>query len=185
MFDMFTPGDYIKMLSLACLYICTRGKLSREKTFVNFVVLWVYIHESFLCKIWEHGVLWYSKSEQSTTKVSLVFPAMWYAQDGLTDICKVLLSIINCTDLISIYSSYIPPIDHKSWHRTHFGQHQASCISCIDQEMVRLSLCTKCSQITGFICTVDYHHLKVSVSSNIAAVLSLVAKQTSDLCNSA
>ena len=33
MFDMFTPGDYIKMLSLACLYICTRGKLSREKTF--------------------------------------------------------------------------------------------------------------------------------------------------------
>ena len=81
---------------------------------MNFVVLWVYIYKSFLCKIWEHGVLWYSKSEQSATKVSLVFPAMQYAQDGLTDICKVLLSIINCTDLISIYSSYIPPIEHKA-----------------------------------------------------------------------
>ena len=43
MFDMFTPGDYIKMLSLACLYIilCTRGKLSREKAFMNFAVLWI------------------------------------------------------------------------------------------------------------------------------------------------
>ena len=63
-----------------------------------------------------------------------------------------------------------PIAQNKFWHRTHFGQHQASCISCVDQEMVRLSLCTKCSQITGFICTVDYHHLKVSVSSNTAAV---------------
>ena len=119
MFDMFTPGDYIKMLSLACLYVYMhKGKLSREKTFVNFVVLRVFtIHESFLYEIWKRGVLWYNKSEQSA-KVYLVFPAVWYAQDGLTDICKVLLSIINYTDLISIYTSYIfkvlPPIDHKA-----------------------------------------------------------------------
>ena len=57
---------------------------------------------------------WRPLVQQSATKVSLVFPAMQYAQDGLTDICKVLLSIINCTDLISIYSSYIPPIEHKA-----------------------------------------------------------------------
>ena len=40
-------------------------KLLSEKTFTNFAVLWLAIRESFLRKIWERGVLWHSKSEQS------------------------------------------------------------------------------------------------------------------------
>ena len=46
------------------LHILYSGKHLREKTFVNFVVLW-----KFLCKIWERGVLWRSKSEQSAKVV--------------------------------------------------------------------------------------------------------------------
>ena len=45
-------------------------KLLREKTFINFAVLWLF--ESFLCKIWGHGVLWHGKSKQSA-KVFLIF----------------------------------------------------------------------------------------------------------------
>ena len=38
------------------------GKLSREKTFAVFVA----IRESFLCEIWGCGILWCTKSKQST-----------------------------------------------------------------------------------------------------------------------
>ena len=41
------------------------GKLSREKTFVNFTVLWLYV-KLFCAKFEGCGILWCSKSEQST-----------------------------------------------------------------------------------------------------------------------
>lgn len=92
-----------------------KGKTFKGESFCEFrCFVGIYSRKSSLQNLgaWRSLV---QQNEQSTTKVSLVFPAMWYAQDGQTDICKVLLSIINCTDLISIYSSYIPPIDHKAW----------------------------------------------------------------------
>ena len=37
MFDMFTPGDYIKMLSLACLYVYMhKGKTFEGENFCEF-----------------------------------------------------------------------------------------------------------------------------------------------------
>ena len=43
------------MVSSIYVHVPHSGKLSREKTFANFTVLWLYICESFLCKIWGHG----------------------------------------------------------------------------------------------------------------------------------
>ena len=50
-------------------YIPYSGKLSREKTFANFVVLWLFL--KIFSEIWERSILWHSKSEQSAKVFSL------------------------------------------------------------------------------------------------------------------
>ena len=47
------------------LKIPYRGKLSREKTFTNFTILWLFA-KVFFREIWGHGIRWHSKSKQST-----------------------------------------------------------------------------------------------------------------------
>ena len=51
-----------RLLYIAVRYIRYSGKLSREKTFANFMVLWVSV-KVFSAKF---GVVWHSKNEQST-----------------------------------------------------------------------------------------------------------------------
>ena len=60
-----------RLLYIAVRYILYSGKLSREKTFANFMVLWVSM-KVFSAKF---GVVWHSKNKQSTKifSVKIVF----------------------------------------------------------------------------------------------------------------
>ena len=55
--------------SLFLAVVLYSGKLSREKTFVNFAVLWLFAKKRK--KFWGCGILWYSTSEQSTKVFSM------------------------------------------------------------------------------------------------------------------
>jgi len=62
------------MTAVFLLSIPYSGKLSREKTFANFVVLWLFA-KVFSTKFWGVGVLWHGKNEQSVKvfSVKIVF----------------------------------------------------------------------------------------------------------------
>ena len=103
-------GKYFPLsFLLLCIKLPYNGKLSREKTFVNFAVLWLFA-KVFLHKIWWLGILWRGKSEQSVKIFSakIVFFTNLWKFSPLKVFCYAYMLNANCSTkkLTGIEQSY-------------------------------------------------------------------------------